>query len=266
MKKTLFPSCLLLLLLVTLSSHEFWLEPEKFIYSRGEAINIRFHVGENFEGVNWKGNHSRINSLTIYYGGVQDDLSAYINDDEGDSLQLSIYDECTALIAFNSTNSFLTLEPDKFNAYLQEDGLSNAIAYRKENNETDSTGREYYQRCAKVLLQIGSQKDNAFKTPTSLPLDIIPLSNPYVLKNNDSLKVKVLFNKQPLTDALIKIWNRDKDSTSKKEISTDNNGEAVFAVSTSGKWMVSAVKMVRLQNDPQAHWQSYWGSLTWGYK
>jgi hypothetical protein len=29
--------------------------------------------------------------------------------------------------------------------------------------------------------------------------------------------------------------------------------------------MVSCVKMVRLQNDPQAEWQSYWGSLTWGY-
>ena len=30
--------------------------------------------------------------------------------------------------------------------------------------------------------------------------------------------------------------------------------------------MVSTVKMIRLENDAKANWQSYWGSCTWGYQ
>src|SRR5678809_977979 len=61
-----------------LSSHEFWLYPHKFIYKRAEKINIRFWVGENFDGGNWTGNNERINSLKLYYGGVSDDLSPVV--------------------------------------------------------------------------------------------------------------------------------------------------------------------------------------------
>ncbi|MBL7752659.1 MAG: hypothetical protein JNN29_14855, partial [Chitinophagaceae bacterium] len=96
---------LLLILLILTSAHEFWLQPEKFMYKRGESVNIRFYVGENFEGENWKGNKEKINSLQLYYGGVQANISDHITGASGDSLQLNIYDEGNALIAFNSTNS-----------------------------------------------------------------------------------------------------------------------------------------------------------------
>jgi uncharacterized GH25 family protein len=249
-----------------LSAHEFWLNPDKFIYQRGEKINIKFLVGENFEGENWKGNKEKIQSLKLYYGGVSDDLSKYISDETGDSLQLAQLDEGTNLIAFNNTNTFIELEAGKFNEYLQEDGLTDAIGYRNLNNETDSMGRELYQRCAKTLIQVGNVKDKTFSVATGMPVDIIPLFNPYLLKNNDSLRVKILFQKQPLANALIKIWHRDNEHTAKTDLIADAKGEIIFPVSISGKWMVSTVKMVKLRNDAKADWQSYWGSLTWGYQ
>ena len=64
--KRLFISTTLFVLLTVLSSHEFWLQPQKYIYQRGEEINIRFLVGENFEGENWTGDSSRINTLNFY--------------------------------------------------------------------------------------------------------------------------------------------------------------------------------------------------------
>lgn len=45
---------------IVLQAHEFWLHPDKFIYKRGETINVRFIVGENHEGENWNGNESRV--------------------------------------------------------------------------------------------------------------------------------------------------------------------------------------------------------------
>ena len=262
--------CLLIFLLSTFLSpilaHEFWLNPDKFIYKRTEPINIRFLVGENFEGQNWKGNNTRIQSLIIYYGGVSDDLSAFVGFSAGDSLQLTMVDDGTCLIAMNTRNAFIELEPPKFNAYLLDDGLTSAFEYRKEYDETDSTGREYYQRCAKTLIQVGDVEDRTYSVATGMPVDIIPLSNPYQLDDKDSLTVSVLFKKEPLSNSLVKIWNRTNGITEIVKMMTNEDGEIKFAVNTSGKWMISTVKMERLDQDPKAQWQSYWGTLTWGYE
>ncbi len=264
--KNLINFFILFILFTLLSSHEFWLDPNKFIYERGEKINVRFFVGENFDGENWKGNNEKTQSLKLYYGGVSDDLSKYISKEKGDSLEITMLDEGINVIAFNSTNTFIKLEADKFNEYLQEDGLTETLEYRKQNNEMDSVGREWYQRCAKTIFQVGNENDKTFSVNTNLPLEIIPLSNPYLVKKNDSLSVKVIFQNYPLANYHVKIWHRENDSTIKAGMLTDENGEIKFPVLPSGKWMLSLVKMVRLQNDAKADWQSYWGSFTWGYK
>lgn len=247
-----------------LCAHEFWLQPDRYQYRRGEAINIRFWVGENFEGDNWAGDKSRINKLQLLLPGDKDDLSNLLSEEKGDSLQFSVFDECTPVIVYNSNNTFIQLEAPKFNEYLTEDGLQNAIDYRKDNNETDTAGRELYQRSVKTIVQVGAYKTPVSNT-TSLPLDIIPLSHPYQLKEGDPITCRVLFNKQPLSNQLIKIWHRVNGQTTKEEKHTNEKGEISFTVSTTGKWMVSTVNMIRLQNDT-AQWQSYWGSCTWGYQ
>ena len=264
MKKVLSLS-LLLFFSFLLSAHEFWLEPERFIYEPGDAINIRFLVGENFEGENWKGNRSKVNQINFYSKDFTDELTSEISDDNGDSLQVSLNDEGTVMLTFNSNNSFINLEAEKFNDYLKEDGIQTTIDYRREHNQTDSSGKEYYQRSVKTILQIGEQKDNTCSKKTTLPLDIIPLQNPYDLKENDSLTVKILFKKNPLKDALIKVWNRIDNHTSFVDYTSNEKGEIRLPVSLKGKWMVSTVKMIKLDNDKEADWQSYWGSLTWGY-
>jgi uncharacterized GH25 family protein len=257
---------LFLIIISSLSAHEFWLNPDKFIYKRTEEVNIRFLVGENFEGENWKGNNERIKSLQIYYGGVDDDLSPFVTEAAGDSIEYSMIDEGTNMIAFNSNNSFIDLEPSKFEEYLEEDGLTNALEYRKRNNERGCRGREFYQRCAKTLIQIGDIKDKTFSFATDLVIDIIPYSNPYELNNKELFRAKIFYKRSPLPNALIKVWHRINEKTEKKELRTDSNGEIAFPVTIKGKWMVSTVKMERLIDNPIADWQSYWGSLTWGYE
>jgi len=250
---------------VVLSAHEFWLQPDKFIYKRGEEINIRFNVGENFEGENWSGDTSKIQSLNFYYSDVKDDLTAAMGVEKGDSIQFSLVDEGTAMVTFNSKNSYIELDSAKFNAYLLEDGLKDAIKYRKENKETGSAGHEYFQRSVKTIIQVGAVYDSTFKQKTDLPLDVIPQTNPYSIKNKKEMTVKVFFQQAPLKNALIKIWHHKKNETIKEEYTTNRDGEVSFDIETNGKWMVSCVKMIHLKDNPEAEWQSYWGSCTWGY-
>jgi hypothetical protein len=51
------------------------------------------------------------------------DVSSKLSSNKGDSLQLPLQEEGTHMVVFNSTNSFISLEADKFNDYLKEDGL-----------------------------------------------------------------------------------------------------------------------------------------------
>jgi uncharacterized GH25 family protein len=262
--KSIFITCFLLVVLPVLA-HEFWLEPQQYIFSRGDEINIRLKVGEGYHGENWKGNREKTNELKLYYADVEDDLKEGLTNDEGDSLQFTMYEEGTAMITFNNYNSFIELEATKFLEYLQEDGLTSAIEYREQHNEKDSAGKEYYQRSVKTIVQVGSNKTDVYKKQTTLPIDIIPLAHPYSLQNKQSLKVKILYKGMPLTNHKIRVWHKQINTVADSSYTSDASGEISFPVTTNGEWMVSCVNMVRLTNDAKAQWQSYWGSCTWGY-
>ena len=262
-KSLLFICCCLFVL--PLLAHEFWLQPQQYLFSAGDEVNIRFKVGEGFAGDNWKGNDERVQELKLYYADVTDNLKTALCSDEGDSVQFSLFEEGTAMVIFNSVNSYLELEAAKFTDYLLEDGLTSAIYYRKEHNETDSMSREFYQRSVKTIIQVGTKKTDVCKKQTSLPLDIVPLSHPYTISNNQLMKVKILFKGQPLVNAKMRVWNKMPDAVTDTSYFSDAKGEISFPVTTSGEWMVSSVHMTHLDDDPKAQWQSYWGSVTWGY-
>lgn len=256
---------------ISLSSHEFWLQPNQFIYQRGEKINIRFRVSENLEEKNWTGTNQNLQMLKHYFGKVSDDLSNGISLAPGDSLQWIMEDEGTCLVACQSTNLYQELPAGKFNEYLKDYGLTEVADYRIQHNETDSAGREYYQHCAKTLFQVGKIKDNTYAVITHLPVDIIPLSNPYSLKPGDSLIVKILFRELPLANTPVKIWHRVNNQTVQHRLISNPDGKIKFPVSLSGFWMVSVVKTEQRGNTDSslhsaAEWQSYRGSLTWGYE
>src|SRR5947207_1945042 len=119
--KTKIILCLLFFFAVNVSGHEFWIQPDKFIYKRGEMTNIKFLVGENFTGENWTGDKDKVNNLTLYFDDVADKkLDDNLGTNEGDSLQLVMFDEGTVMITLNTNNSFIDLDAKKFNDYLRE--------------------------------------------------------------------------------------------------------------------------------------------------
>ncbi|HEY0676760.1 MAG TPA: DUF4198 domain-containing protein [Chitinophagaceae bacterium] len=265
MKKLLLTSGLLFTVAL-MSGHEFWLHPEKFYYRTGELVNIKCLSGENYEGKNWTGDRSKIKNLRLYYADVVDECSTQLSENgKGDSLRMAFFEEGTMMFTFNNHNSFIELDSEKFNAYLKEDGLQEVIDYRASHNESDSGGREYYQRCVKTLVQVGDKKTSTYKKRTSLAVDIVPEENPYSLNDGEKLKVKLYFQNKPMVNALVRVWHRNNEQTVKRDLQTNDEGEIEFPVFVYGRWMISSVKMVRLEKDPKATWQSYWGSLTWGY-
>jgi uncharacterized GH25 family protein len=251
-------------------AHEFWLQPGRYFYVIRDIAAISFRVGENFTGENWNGNSAKISQLKHYTpNGELVDISGRLSDKAGDSIALPLQQEGTHMVIFNGTNSHIELEPGAFEDYLKEDGLVNALQFRREHGETNKKGREYYQRSVKTIFQVGNTYQTTVQQPTTLPLDIIPLNNPYEPPGQSPRKIQVryqiLFKGKPLVNQLVKVWHRDMDGKTVMEDLKSNKRGIVETDRHTGPNMVSTVVMERLNNDPKADWQSYWGSLTFEY-
>ena len=253
-------------------AHEFWLAPQKFSYQAGGKFFLRWQAGENFTGENWGGTKEKAMMLRAFSNNYQYDLQPFMSMAKGDSVKLdTIIYAGNYTIAYQGTNSFIETAADTFNTYLAEDGLANALLWRKENNKDTARGREYYQRSAKTLLRIKStmKKSDFMKTsfiasPTGLTLDIVPQDNPYNIKQPTKMQFNIYFLNRPLRDGLVRVWHK---VNGKVEVKTFHaiKGLVEIQIEPSGIYMVSLVKMEAIKGDTKADWQSYWGSLTWGY-
>ncbi|MFT3683117.1 MAG: DUF4198 domain-containing protein [Ferruginibacter sp.] len=257
---------LLFVLATQLFAHEFWMEPVRFHYRINDTASVNFFVGENFTGDLWGRPLSKISSLRHYTSSIDEDAAGTVIGDKIDSLKLVLKTQGTHLLTFNSTNSFIKLEAEKFNEYLKEDGLYSTIEYRLKHDETNKTSTEYYQRSVKTLLQCGSKRDDTYKKKTTLPLDIIPGVNPYSILKAQKISFKILFQQKPLAGCLVKVWHKQAGKkTTLVNIKADAAGNINTVVSPKGTWLVSCVNMVAYTKDTTAQWQSYWGSISFGY-
>lgn len=245
-------------------AHEFWLQPDKFLYQPGEVLKLNFMVGEDFTGERWDLKKHRLVRFDHHAGNYSNGLIEQVVPGEGNNLELKLESEGTHLFVMQSNNAFIELEAEKFNAYLQEDGLEDILAYRTKTNTLDKRAREYYQRSAKLLVQVGHTPDDTFSKRVGTPIEIIPLKNPYALKPGDELKFQVVFEGRPLAFALVKVWNRKDNRTTVQNIYTEKDGTLTTRLSNTGMWMVSCVKMVPAK-EAGADWQSYWGSMVFGF-
>ena len=189
-----------------LFAHEFWLMPSKFKAQVGEMIALNFFVGEDYEGELWGKRKERILKLTHFSSKRQEDLTTLAVATDSSDILLKFENAGTHLLTMQSKNSFIALDAEKFNAYLKDDGIDNIYALREKNGDLDKPSRELYRRCAKTIIQVGDKTDKTYARNTGMPLELIPLQNPYTLKDDDKMTVKVLFQGKALANKMVVTW------------------------------------------------------------
>ncbi|MEZ0487766.1 DUF4198 domain-containing protein [Fibrella aquatica] len=257
-------------------AHEFWLLPGTFFAEPGQVVPIEVLVGEYFNGERSEGKKNRLIQYAHWVNGTKTDLSPSLTGGHYGIVPLKIATPGTHLIAFANTNKQLSMRADSFLLYLQEEGLDHVIQLRQKSGEAQTRSREVYRRCVKTLIQAGAvtPADQTYALDTGMPLEIIPVRNPYAVRAGQSADFRVLFDHKPLRNALVRYWNRPAggpktapDSKpaglSEEHLRTDANGRVSFRLK-KGQNMVSLVHMVPTTDTTEADWQSFWGSLTFG--
>ncbi|MBO0952848.1 DUF4198 domain-containing protein [Fibrella forsythiae] len=276
MKKTYLTISLFVLITVLANAHEFWLQPDTFFAKPGQVVPIQVLVGEYFNGERSEGKKHRIVEYSHWVSGTKSDLSLDLREGHYGVVPLKIAKLGTHLIAFANTNKQLSMRADSFLLYLQEEGLDHIIRLRQERGLAQTRSRESYRRCVKTLIQAGgvTASDQTHRLDTGMPLEIIPVQNPYAVAVGAPVDFQVLFEHKPLRNALIRYWNRPAGSTqttpdtkpaglSEVQLRTNADGLVRFRLK-KGQNMVSLVHMVPTTDTSEADWQSFWGSLTFG--
>lgn len=165
------------------------------------------------------------------------------------------------IVAVETSPKLITLEADKFNAYLVSDGLPHIYALRAKEKSLDQPGTERYSKSPKALIRVGDGKAGDPCREVGLPLEIIPLQSPFERKIGHALKVKVHFRGKPLADANLG-WSHPGDGESPAgTVRTNPKGEALIPIAKPGPMTIRLTHMTRPKHKDY-EWESFWTTLT----
>jgi uncharacterized GH25 family protein len=263
MERKAFVLLLILLVSSLTDAQEFWMQPTRFRFQPGETIAVAFSIGENFIRTPWVFDATKIEVLRWSHRGGEVDLRDKVIEGTGGNLTIENLPEGTHLISLQSAPYSVTMDKTSFDQYLQEEGLDDIIFSRKKSAPLpDSVVNSYTHHC-KLLLQSGRKTDEIFSKELGLPVEIVPLENPYSLKIGDRLQFKILYKGQPLFGARVKILNRYNNRTTIQNIYTQKDGIIETTLSNNGNWLVGCVKMIP-SKETKGEYKSYRTTLVFG--
>lgn len=245
-------------------AHDFWIEPADYTPSPGEPVALSILTGHGEDTAAWPAASHRIIGLrSISAGGLTSHVTS--PDMLKPGLELSFQRAGLHMVFIESTNAFSRLPAEKFNAYVDEEGITPIAAHRLKTAAQQAEGTELYSRRGKALVEVGcaSGSDDTWAMPVGLSLEILPTSNPFDWDAGDPLGVEVRFHGAPLAASTLHVTPLDGEGYG-FTIKTGMDGRADLSkMMKEGRWLVHTVWSEPAEGLLQdATYQTVFSSLT----
>lgn len=241
------------------AAHDFWIEPGTFRPAVGSQLAVSLRVGQDFHGDPVPRNAKLITRFSLISGSSETPIGGF---DGVDPAGIARVTEPGLLwIAYRSGRTAVTLEADKFEKYLTEEGLERIIGMRRERGEGDKPGREVFSRSVKALVIAGDGGAQGFDRVLGLTLELVLLKDPGKRSPKQPLPVELLYEGKPLEGSLVTAMEQTHPEQ-KIRVRTDRKGQALLPLGQTGVFLIKAVQMVPAPADADADWESIWASLT----
>ncbi len=240
---------------------DLWVVPGKFVLNPGEKIRVFLNSGDEFPESESLVGEFRIRSFSLTSATKTTPLTNFMTDGKSLTTEITAPDEGTAVLAVAVKPRLVRLKADEFNEYLEADGLTHILDERRERQESDAAVVERYAKWAKAVLKIAAGGDDTWKKPVGLKLEIVPEVNPNEVGPGETLTVRVLFDDEPVS-GLTLVGGRAGGPRQELRVVTDPEGRADVLIPESGRWYLRTIHMIRVEDDPQIQWDSFWTTLT----
>lgn len=250
------------------TAHDFWVQPASYTVAVGAPLPVTIQVGHAADRERWGARLERITRFDAVGpdgGNRRADLRP---GDEAQDALLRFGRPGAHVIVLATNHATSDLPADRFNAFLEEEGLTPAIRHRARLGLTGTPGRELYSRRAKALVRVGKSAGpaaRAITAPVGLTLEIVPQADPQTLPPGARLPVLVLYEGRPLAGALVKLTNLDADAKPVAMQRTDTRGRTAFTLPRHGRWLLNTLWTKPLAGNPKADFETVFSSLTFGF-
>lgn len=242
-----------------LFAHDFWIEPTSFRPDVGSTVGLGLRVGEHFRGDPVPRATEKIERFVMASRSGERDVEGVPGRDPAGVARVP--EPGYLVVGYRSRHSRVDLPAEKFEAYLNEEGLEKVVAARAARGHAHRPSTEIYSRCAKAILDAGGEGTAGYERKLGFRLELVPELSPKGAASGGSMPVRLFYEKEPLAGALVVAMNREEPE---KRLSgrTDGSGRVAFALPRGGVWLVKSVHMVPAPPRSGADWESLWASLT----
>lgn len=238
-------------------AHELWLDAQEWQVAPGDTLQLNLRNGEGFKGVDLGWFAAQIARLDHIAGGAVTPVPGRM----GDIPAVVVTAEPGLnVVIYQSTSSQLTYAIwEKFENFLRhKDAMWVQQAHAARGFSPDGI-TESYTRHAKALITAGP---GGMDAPAGLDTEFVALADP-AAPGLSAMPVRLLYQGQPRGDAQVEIFDRAPDGTVTVTLTrTDGDGMALIPVATGHAYLVDAVLLRPVTDNPDVQWHSLWAALT----
>lgn len=250
-------------------AHEYWLDSTQPTWLVGDTLTMDIRNGENYVGNALPLNPHALVAAGIVSPDTRKPLAGRLGDYP--AIQLPLTESGLHLVIVETSDTPLNYEDlPAFEQFLSDHDYLPIKDQHLANGYPQTNIRESYTRFAKSLVTVSNSND---KTDKKLKLDtdqaaldaqglryeLVALNDPHT---NDSLSTRLLLNSTAVAGRQIEWYHRDTSGVViKNKAKTDHQGEVLIDISEPGEYLLNSV-WIKPATIKEAHWQSYWASLT----
>ena len=263
---------LVLMLVGTLSAHDFWLVPNAFEIAAGADVTVLGQTSSRFPTTESAVTPDRIADARVL--GPSHDARITDLSIAGRSLRLRARPAAPGQYVVGAMLHWRTLREsaEGFRRYLAAEGA--AAALEQIDRERLLAGRDSvtrrYAKYAKTLVQVGAGGSRAFHRPFGHPLEFVPDTDPAAARAGDTLIVRLTFHGRPAAGIRVHAgaveWStplpeEPRETARDVELVSDAAGRVRVPLTAAGLWNVRTLHITPSPRQSGADWDAHWATL-----
>lgn len=248
------------------TAHDFWLAPDAYVLEKPDTVPVSIKVGHPEDLLNWPVNPTRIVGLrTISRDGITDQQAAIEHYTADKTVPIKLQSKGLHILTIETTNAYSSLPAEKFENYLEKEGLTLLQLDRVREGLSDAPGTELYSRRGKAILQVGSvsaQDIELLRRPIGLTLEIVAQDHPQLWRDGESLDVQLFYRGKPAKGVTVKLANTSLEVETGVTRLTKKDGMASFEYPGPGTWMFHAIWGEKETASDRADYNTIFSSLS----
>ncbi|WP_422857806.1 DUF4198 domain-containing protein [Flagellimonas sp. S174] len=201
MRKSFF----LLLAILLLCSHNLYVKMETYFWQPNQEAILSLYNGTFEQSENIIARDRMLDASLIAQGKRTAIDASQWKDQDSTITQLAFNtgEAGTYVVGVATKARNIELSAEKFNGYLEHDGVLDMLEQRTKDSLLDQDAVESYEKHVKAIYQVGDVKTNDWGTVLGYPIEFVPQANPYEKYSGEKLEIQLLLDSKPLSNQLV---------------------------------------------------------------